>query len=63
MRIQKAIVKTISYRLLGSITTYIIAYIMTGSVAVGLSFAAIDLVLKMALYFLHELFWQWLSKE
>jgi uncharacterized membrane protein len=63
MRIGKALAKTISYRILGSLGTYFIAFFITGSIETGIAFAFVDLILKMSLYFLHELFWEWISKK
>jgi uncharacterized membrane protein len=63
MKIKIALAKTISYRLLGTISSYFIAYFITGSAALGLTFAAADLVTKMLLYFLHEILWQWIDKK
>lgn len=53
----RSIVKSISWRLVGTIDTIIISWIITGQVALALSIGTIELVTKMVLYFFHERIW------
>ena len=55
--IKRSIVKTISWRAVGTITTVTISYILTGTMALAFSIGGIELVSKMALYFFHERAW------
>lgn len=57
MRLSIPLFKTITYRILGSMVSYSIAYFVTGSIQMGMTVALTDFILKPALYFLHELFW------
>jgi uncharacterized membrane protein len=58
MRIKIPILKTITYRVLGTLTTYCIAYFASGSVQIGMAVGLTDLVIKPLLYLLHEIVWQ-----
>ena len=52
-----ALIKAISWRIVGSITTVVLFYIMTGDLKIGLSFGGIDVIVKFILYYLHERVW------
>ncbi len=54
---KRSISKTVSWRLLGSIDTFIIAYIVTGEVKSGAFIVSAEMVTKMILYYLHERGW------
>ncbi len=56
-RITRSIAKTISWRLVGTLDTIIISWIITGEIAMALSIGSIELVSKMLLYFFHERAW------
>jgi adenylylsulfate kinase len=53
----RSIVKTISWRILATITTVSLVYIFIGDVSVALSVGGIEVFLKMFIYFLHERGW------
>ena len=55
--IKRSIVKTISWRAVGTITTVTISYLITGTLALAFSIGGIELVSKMVLYFFHERAW------
>ncbi|MBC3847449.1 DUF2061 domain-containing protein [Winogradskyella echinorum] len=55
--IKRSIVKTISWRAVGTIATVTISYIITGTMALAFSIGGIELVSKMVLYFFHERAW------
>ena len=55
--IKRSIVKTISWRVVGTLATVTISYIITGTMALAFSIGGIELVSKMALYFFHERAW------
>lgn len=56
-KIRRSIVKTISWRLVGTLDTIIISWIITGEITMALSIGSIELVSKMLLYFFHERAW------
>ena len=56
--IKRSLVKTISWRAVGTITTVTISYVITGTMALAFSIGGIELVSKMVLYFFHERAWE-----
>lgn len=51
------IAKTITWRIIGTIDTIIIGWVVSGDPTIGLSVGSIELVTKMILYYLHERAW------
>ena len=49
--------KTVSYRILGTITTFLTAFIMTGDINVSSAIGLSEVVLKPIIYFIHERIW------
>jgi len=52
------ILKTITYRILGSLTSMTIAYATTNDYMVGVAVGSADLIIKPIIYYIHELLWQ-----
>jgi len=59
---KRHIAKTITWRIIGTLDTMIIAWIITGSLEWGLTIGGIEVFTKMILYFLHERAWYKFSK-
>ena len=57
IRLNKKIYKTISYRILGSLTTVFISIILGLSINWAVLLGVGELILKPILYFIHELVW------
>jgi adenylylsulfate kinase len=53
----RSIAKAVSYRILGSTTTALIFFVFTGKVSLSLGAGALDMVLKIGAYFVHERIW------
>ncbi len=53
----RSVVKSISWRIVGTIDTILISSIITGSITTAFSIGAIELGTKMLLYFFHERIW------
>lgn len=53
----RSVAKAISWRIIGTLDTLLISYILTGKVVIAASIASIDFVTKMFLYFFHERIW------
>ncbi|MDT0651720.1 adenylyl-sulfate kinase [Autumnicola edwardsiae] len=51
------ILKTISWRLVGTLDTMLLAWIISGNPVVGLKVGMVEVVTKMLLYYLHERAW------
>lgn len=54
---RRHIYKTISYRILGTIDTIILAWIISGDPMSGLTIGGLELISKMVLYYFHERIW------
>ncbi len=53
----RSFVKAVSWRILGSIDTFIWSLIMTGSFAVAGSIAGFEVISKIFLFYFHERLW------
>jgi len=53
----RPIKKTISYRLLSMLVTFIISTVVTGSITIGATLGILDFIIKFGLYYFHELWW------
>ena len=53
----KSLLKTISWRIVGTIDTITISFLITGEVKSALSIGSIEVVSKMILYYFHERAW------
>ena len=56
--LKQDIVKTISYRIFGTLTSFTIGYIASGKYEIGLSVGLADLLVKPIVYFIHERIWR-----
>ena len=54
---RRHIAKTITWRIVASTDTLIIAWVITGSWKIGGGIAIIEIITKMILYYLHERAW------
>ena len=53
----RSVVKAISWRVVGTLDTLIVSYILTGEIALATSIASVDFLTKLILYFFHERIW------
>ena len=51
------LLKTITWRFVGTIDTMFLGWLITGDAAVGLSVGGLELITKMGLYYIHERVW------
>jgi|TARA_B110000259_G_scaffold71471_1_gene84148 uncharacterized membrane protein len=64
-KVSRSLLKAISWRLIGTIDTMIIAYFITGIISQAISIGFIEWGTKLMLYFFHERIWnkfQWGKK-
>ena len=54
---KRHILKTITWRVLGTIDTIVIGGLITGDWTIGLSIGGIEVISKMILYYIHERVW------
>ena len=57
----RSVVKTISWRTVGTLDTMIVSYFVTGSLVMAASIGSIEVITKMALYYFHERAWNKIS--
>jgi len=53
----RSVIKSISWRTIGTIDTMIISYFITGRLALALSIGGIEVLSKLVLYYFHERTW------
>lgn len=53
----RSLLKTISWRTVGTLDTVIISYFIIGDLSMAASIGAIELITKMILYYFHERAW------
>lgn len=54
---ERSIVKSITWRIVGTADTVIISWIVTGALTLAFSIGFVELLSKMLLYFVHERVW------
>ncbi|KAB1067868.1 DUF2061 domain-containing protein [Tamlana haliotis] len=54
---KRHIIKAITWRLVGTLDTILLSWIISGSPLVGLKIGVFEVVTKMALYYVHEQVW------
>jgi uncharacterized membrane protein len=53
----RSFVKAVSWRTVGTIDTFVISFFVTGKVSLAGSIAAVEIVTKIMIYYLHERVW------
>ena len=59
----KSLIKGISWRIIGTIDTLFVAFIITGDTVKSLSIGGIEVFTKIFLYYLHERLWSRISEQ
>jgi uncharacterized membrane protein len=58
----KSVIKSVSWRIVGTIDTMIISYFITGKVTIALSIGSVEVITKTILYYFHERLWAHIHK-
>jgi len=58
----KSIMKSVSWRIVGTIDTMIISYFITGKLTVAISIGSVEVLTKTVLYYFHERLWAHIHK-
>lgn len=53
----RSICKTISWRLTGSVSTFLITFLILGNLSIAGSIAIIQIIVNTILYYVHERIW------
>ena len=54
----RSLVKAVSWRLVGSMDTFILSLLVTGNARYAISIASVEALTKIALYYIHERIWR-----
>ena len=54
---RRSITKAVTWRMMASIDTFVISFLVTGRVGIAGSIAGIEMITKIAFYYLHERIW------
>ena len=55
--VKRHVAKTITWRIIGTLDTMIIGWIITGNILTGLKIGGVEVITKMILYYFHERMW------
>ena len=55
--VKRHVAKTITWRIVGTLDTMVIGWLITGNPITGLKIGGIEMFTKMILYFIHERIW------
>lgn len=56
-KVKRSVLKTISWRVIGTLDTIVISWLITGTLSIAFSIGLVELITKMILYFFHERAW------
>ena len=57
----RSIVKGVSYRVIGTLTTFAISFFITGEIASAVAIGFTDVIVKILIYYFHERVWNRIS--
>ena len=58
---KRTIARTLTWRITASLTTFVIAWTLTGDLLIGISIGSIEAIAKIFLYYFHERIWNSIS--
>lgn len=58
-----AATKAVTWRIVGTVDTWIISYLLTGQASLAFSIASIEVFTKMVLYYFHERGWEAIKRK
>lgn len=53
----RSLLKSISWRITGTIDTFVISYLITGKFTIAMSISGVEILTKFTLYYFHERLW------
>ena len=59
---KRHILKTLTWRIIGTLDTMILSWLITGNWKFGIAIGGVELITKMVLYYLHERAWYKFTK-
>ena len=58
---KRTVIITLTWRITASLTTFLIAWILTGDLLIGISIGSVEAIAKIFLYYFHERIWNNIS--
>ena len=58
---QRTLAKTMTWRILATMTTALLVYLFTGDFTLALEVGALEVILKLLLYYVHERGWSYIT--
>ena len=58
---KRSLVKALTFRIIATITTFLLIYIITGNLGLSSAIGLLDLIIKLILYYFHERAWNKVS--
>lgn len=58
-----SLLKGISWRVVGSLDTMLIAYLITGKIHMAVSIGSVEIFTKIALFYMHDRAWEYFLKR
>ena len=58
----RSILKSLSWRVVATLTTITIAYLVTGKIFIAFQIGGIEIIAKVIIYYFHERAWQLLPR-
>jgi len=58
----KSLMKSVSWRIVGTLDTMVISYFITGKITIAVSIGSIEVLTKTVLYYFHERLWAHIHK-
>ncbi len=56
-RKRRSILKAITWRITGTVDTFLVSWLITGELKLALSIGLVEIITKMTLYYFHERLW------
>lgn len=53
----RTLIKTLTWRLVGSTSTFVISYVVTGQLVIATGIAIAQMIVNTILYYIHETVW------
>ena len=53
----RSLLKTLTWRVLASLDTFLISWFVSGEISIGATIATIEIITKLVIYYLHERAW------
>ena len=57
----RSLAKSITWRAVATLTTILLVYLFTGNIVLSTSVGALELLVKTAIYFIHERVWNMIN--